>query len=137
MHNHQNQEDEDEAFGSVVHEQEGKAVERRNIFSPDSFLFRGGFVVALCFGFITMLGGVVGGVWGIAISFKAFTTSQENTRGDVDTLRSEQVKIRDEIAALRKKVLNVKEGDLWAESLRIQNAGKLIVPKPSDYKIEP
>lgn len=118
-------EDEEVHFADAVSEEEGRAVKRRHIFDPDSIYFRGGFIVALLGAFLTCCGGV----WGIAIAFSGFKTGQENTRADVDDLRKQ-------IVAMRKRVLLIKEGDLWADSMRFQNAGKIIVPKPSDFKIE-
>lgn len=114
-----------ERFADVVDTMEGQRAQRPRIFDPESVVFRASTVGAIV---VLLLGGL-GGVWGIAVAFAAFKTGQENTRDDVD-------KLRDEMIALRKKVLYIKEGDLWADSMRVQNAGKVVVPKPSDFKIE-
>lgn len=137
QHHHRKDE---EDFASAVDTAEGVAVKRMSFFDPNSVVFRGGMVMAL-------IASVIGGVWGVAISFqsfkeqqKAMSEGQKNTRADVDKLRSfhyeDAEKIRTEISDLRKRVLLIRELDLWAQAVENQNPGKLVMPKPSFYKVD-
>lgn len=148
-HPHQSSSDDDDdnvRFADVVSDIEERAAQRPRIFDPDSTLFRGSVV----FGIVVTMLGAFGGVWGIAIAFSAFKSGADNTRKDVDAnrelietvrdeARAERKLIREEIGTLRRRTLSLREIDLWSELLRQQNQGNgpLLVPKPSDFKVEP
>lgn len=121
--------EDDEEFAGLVDDIEGARAKRKTFFEPGSMVFRGTAVMAI-------LTTVIGGVWGVAISFSSFqerqktmADGQKNTREDVD-------KLRDEVGRLRRTVLLVREGDLWAEAIVAANGGKIVVPKPSAYKVD-
>lgn len=140
---HEPRDEEEEFSEMVVHqeERERSSPSRVQLLDPESWFVRGGVVVT-----------IIGAVWGIAVSFTSFTNNEvrlgeqllrletreqkyeDKTQRDADELRKEHF---EEILTLRRKVMYLRELDLWAAALRVENAGKITVPAPSDYKIDP
>lgn len=114
-----NDSDESDVFVEMVGQEESQAARRGQILDTRSILFRGSVVVT-----------IIGGVWGVAVSFSSFKYSQEETHKEV-------TKLRVEFDRLKGKVMYLKELDLWSDAMRRENeTNKVIVPKPSDYKVQ-
>jgi hypothetical protein len=112
---------ETEIFADSVSEEEGRAASRKHILDPSNTYVKLSVAIAIILF-------ALGGVYGIGAAFTNFTKGAENTRKDVDELR-------DDLAKLKAHSLSPKELDIWAESMRQQNGNKIVVPKPSDYKM--
>lgn len=69
---------------------------------------------------ISVVIGLLGGVWGIAIAFSSFTTQIAD--------------LRREVADLKKRVWYLSEQKLWAKEFQLKNTKvPLDVPPPADF----